>query len=204
MTAGSYGGRYLCCNHPGGCSREFSVPDEALPGPEGTVFGQLRSLARAEGWQTSLDPDAGGMIRYTDRFDYCPQHRTDGMAGDAPADAWDLPPTQALILEVLGARFRGGDRTWPFPSKYGRSLRALEDAGLIGLQRGFDPRTLCAWLTGKGKERVLKRSYVTPAASLVEESLRLWNEGASPSDHRVDSWTGRARSFLRVFLEGGL
>lgn len=203
MSTESRGERVLRCDTREGCAREFTVPDSALHGAA-SAFAQVRVLAEAEGWQQHYpqwyEPGRLG----ADVADYCPAHRIDGLAREVhEANAWELPPTQALILEVLGARYRCGDRTWPFPSKYRRPLRELEGLRLIGFQRGFEPRTLTAWLTAAGKPYVLAPGHKVPAASLIEESCRLWSEGASPADHRVDSWTTRAKGFLRVFLDGG-
>lgn len=74
-----------------------------------------------------------------------------------------LPPTQYLLLEVLSARWRLGERIWTFPARFGRSLRALEKLGLVFVMHGVTERTLRAGLTEAGRRATLYALYKPPA-----------------------------------------
>jgi hypothetical protein len=77
-------------------------------------------------------------------------------------DVDSLPPTQYLILEVLAARYRLGEHTWPFPSRLNAAGEALAAAGLIAWVSHPAPYTRRAWLTDVGKAAVLLGDYQTP------------------------------------------
>lgn len=79
-----------------------------------------------------------------------------------PVDVDTLPLTQQLIMEVLGARHRLGEKVWPFPTSAKRSLDSLEKLGLIGHKSGVVEKTRNVWLTDEGREAVLDSSYVPP------------------------------------------
>jgi len=86
---------------------------------------------------------------------------------DMPAqrrfDVDALPPTQFLVLEVLGARHRLGENLWPFRSTLAPALRRLEQLGLVWMMHGSVENTVRAGLTETGKDAVLYSAYV-PAA----------------------------------------
>ena len=86
-----------------------------------------------------------------------------------PVDVDRLPATQYLILEALAARLRLGEEWWPFPSKLGPGLRALEEAGLISIQHGNTPHTLKACLTGTGRDTMLGSGYVPAVTRLLAQ-----------------------------------
>lgn len=73
-----------------------------------------------------------------------------------------LPPTQYLILEVLAARYRLGEHTWPFPSRLNAAGEALVRLGLIAWASHPEPGTQRAWLTDAGKTAVLSGDYELP------------------------------------------
>ncbi len=73
-----------------------------------------------------------------------------------------LPPTQHLVMDVLAARYRLGERLWPFPVSVGPALRALERAGLIVVMHGVAERTLRARLTETGEREALSATYNPP------------------------------------------
>jgi len=74
-----------------------------------------------------------------------------------------LPPTQFLVLEVLGARHRLGENLWPFRSTLVPALRALEQLGLVWTMHGSVENTVRAGLTETGRDAVLSCEYVPPA-----------------------------------------
>jgi hypothetical protein len=204
----SRGERVLRCDDKSGCGREFTVPDGTFSPSDKGVFTLVREMAAANGWQCHSPrwyepwPDGSGP------HDYCPEHRTDGLARETEGetDSWDLPLTQALILEVLAARYRGGDLTWPFPSRSRRSLQALQDRGLISFGQGPQPHSLGAWLTSKGRALALLPGYRTPLLNLLDEALHLRRNGESApgGGENWDDWDRKADSFLRVILGGSL
>lgn len=77
-------------------------------------------------------------------------------------NTYDLPPAQALVLEVLAARARLGENRWPLPNTCHHALEALSRRGLIGWQGGNVPKTASAWLTARGRELVLSETYDPP------------------------------------------
>jgi len=79
-------------------------------------------------------------------------------------DVGALPPTQYLILEVLGARHRLGENLWPFRSTLAPALRALEQLGLVWTMHGSVENTIRAGLTESGTEAVLSCTYTPPGA----------------------------------------
>lgn len=81
-------------------------------------------------------------------------------------DPTDLPPTQYLIMEVLGARWRLGEEHWTFPSYLSQQLRVLEARGLLTWKHGIVARTCMAWLTEEGKQVWLSPMYQMPRVEL--------------------------------------
>lgn len=73
-----------------------------------------------------------------------------------------MAPTQLLVLEVLAARYRLGERIWPFNTRCRPAVRALADKGLVGWKGGIVEDTVLAWLTDEGRKGVLDDSYVPP------------------------------------------
>lgn len=73
-----------------------------------------------------------------------------------------LTPTQDLIMEVLAARHRLGERMWPFDTKLRQPLLALERRGYIGFKGGIVERTYNVWLSEAGKNEYLDASYIPP------------------------------------------
>jgi hypothetical protein len=92
-------------------------------------------------------------------------------------DAYDLPPTQALVLEILAARHRLGETCWTFSTRHLTSLRALEKRGLVGLMHGIIPHTCRAYLTDAGRRAALSDTYESPCTftrdSLADALTRL-------------------------------
>lgn len=84
-----------------------------------------------------------------------------------------LPPTQLLVLEVLAARHRLGERLWPFPSRLQPQIGALCRLGLVWEASGNVPYTVRAGLTDAGVEAMLHGPYVSPAHQPVERVRKL-------------------------------
>jgi hypothetical protein len=72
----------------------------------------------------------------------------------------ELPPTEYLVMEVLGARRRLGERTWTFPTSVRPALRRLEARDLIGWKSGIVENTCLAWLSLTGAKLWLLPGYV--------------------------------------------
>lgn len=79
-----------------------------------------------------------------------------------PVDVDQLPPTQYLVLEVLAARHRTGERTWTFPTRVTPTLEALAALGLVSHKPGVLYRTRLAWLTDAGRALALHDAYTAP------------------------------------------
>lgn len=88
-------------------------------------------------------------------------------------DVDSLPPTQQLILEVLVARHRLGEKLWPFPSRLQSAIGALDKAGLVWQANGVVPHTVRAGLTAEGVTALVHDGYVSPFAAPVERVRRL-------------------------------
>lgn len=63
----------------------------------------------------------------------------------------DLTPGEALVMEVLAARWRLGESLWTFDIRHGRWLDSLADKGLVQPMHGVVEKTLRAALTDAGK-----------------------------------------------------
>lgn len=83
-------------------------------------------------------------------------------------DESPLPPTQDLILDVLAARLRCGERYWTFSSRLKAHLRALADAGLISWEPTSAHGLVRASLTDAGLAATLSPTYNTPVPTLAE------------------------------------
>lgn len=75
-----------------------------------------------------------------------------------------LTPTQELVLEVLAARYRLGERHCRVGchSRCRPAVNALANQGLVGTKGGIVEHTVLAWLTDAGLKRVLDDDYVPP------------------------------------------
>lgn len=69
--------------------------------------------------------------------------------------------TELLILEVLTARARLGNKNWTFESRNATALCSLETRGLIDYKYSYRRSTL-VWLTDAGVALMLKEKYHTP------------------------------------------
>lgn len=81
-----------------------------------------------------------------------------------------LTPTEDLLIEVLAARFRLGERLWTFDTSTRKAALKLESKGLINLMHGIVEKTYRASLTEAGKALVIDASYSSP---LEAEVIRL-------------------------------
>jgi hypothetical protein len=61
-----------------------------------------------------------------------------------------LTPTEYLIMNILVARYRLGDNSWTFPTRFGATLNSLEERGYLSYKSGVLYKTLHAWLTPEG------------------------------------------------------
>lgn len=97
--------------------------------------------------------------------------------GAPELDTYDLPPTQALVLEILAARHRLGETWWTFSTRHLTALRALEKRGLVGLMHGIIPHTCRAYLTDAGRRAALSETYEGPCTftrgSLIDALARI-------------------------------
>lgn len=85
----------------------------------------------------------------------------------AEADYDDLPPVQYLVMEVLAARARLGERYWTFPVRLRPALNALRERGLIWWRSAPTPGDVQAYLTETGRS-------VGPARRLQQPGRAGW------------------------------
>lgn len=128
---------------------------------------------------------------------------TNSSSGVDPAA---FTPTQELLLDVLGARFRLGENLWTFGSHLSRAAEQLADRGLVFTTHGITEKTIRAGLTEAGKAAVLSADYSPPAAikHVSQEQLRHGLEystfwAAEGSANARPYWDG-VRDTLRVVL----
>jgi hypothetical protein len=95
------------------------------------------------------------------------------VSGRAPeksgGDAMDeMTPTQELIMDVLGARARTGEKSWCFSPKLRHAIVGLEKAGMVSnMGRGPD-RSIRLKLTARGEEAAFLATYTAPVPSLEQ------------------------------------
>jgi hypothetical protein len=121
-------------------------------------------------------------------------------------DPWNgMPPLQALVTEVLVARLRLGEQSWPFPARCRRALEALAEQGLVTYERGFQPRTLQVRLTAEGRRRLMSGVYTAPLTRLAEDALfmRQHGERAPGGSETWRDWDFRAEALLRGTMPPG-
>lgn len=75
-----------------------------------------------------------------------------------------LTPTETLILELLIARFRLGERVWTLDSTVRKQVESLASKGYVGELNGIVPQTVRAMLTEEAIARYLSYDYVPPIA----------------------------------------
>jgi hypothetical protein len=120
-------------------------------------------------------------------------------------DPWEgIPPLQAMITEVLTARLRLGEQSWPFPARCKQALEALAGQGLLTYERDSVARTLRARLTHEGRHALLTSGYKAPLAKLAEDALFLRQNGErAPGGHETwGEWEARAEQVLRSTYPG--
>jgi hypothetical protein len=136
----------------------------------------------------------------------------------APVNVDALPPTQYLILEVLGARHRLGEPFWTFPDRLRPAACALEAAGLVIWKHGVAARSIQVWLTHAGRAAALMPSYVPPIEDRIAQAIGDpgsivgkrkgpgWgkgDDGYAEREETVPRWSTRAvLAVLRVWYSG--
>jgi len=75
-----------------------------------------------------------------------------------------LTPTEELILEVLIARYRLGEKLWTFSRRAAitRAAESLSRRGLVWLKNGMVEHSFQAGLTEKGLLEAQDPSYISP------------------------------------------
>lgn len=110
----------------------------------------------------------------------------------------DVTPTEYLVLETLAARYRLGEKVWPFPRRLRYVLSSLERKGLIGYKNGVVEKTENAWLTHQGRLECLSETYArakplvhgTVVGTFDREGDRLVIDPDSDSP-LLSSWVGQ-------------
>jgi hypothetical protein len=76
----------------------------------------------------------------------------------------ELTPTENLILELLIARFRLGEKLWTFDSSVSKQVDSLSRKGYVLPLNGIVPKTVRAMLTEEAIAKFLTYDYVPPIA----------------------------------------
>lgn len=77
-------------------------------------------------------------------------------------DEYDFTPTQALILEVLTARYRLGNTSWSLESKVNKSLMGLQEKGFVDFKSASVENASLVWLTDAGVALMFSNKYRSP------------------------------------------
>lgn len=80
----------------------------------------------------------------------------------------DLTPTQDLLMNLLVARHRLGERLWTFDARHKTALEQLADRGLATVMHGAVENTVRASLTEAGRAEWVSETYVPPLLAQVE------------------------------------
>jgi hypothetical protein len=75
-----------------------------------------------------------------------------------------LTPTETLVLELLIARYRLGEKLWTFDSNVGKQVESLAVKGYVVPLNGIVPKTVRAMLTDDAVAKYLTYDYVPPIA----------------------------------------
>lgn len=71
----------------------------------------------------------------------------------------NLTPTEALIMELLQARYRLGENSWSFMNCHMKALNRLEERGFIQHKSAVVAGARLVWLTDLGYERLFLGKY---------------------------------------------
>lgn len=86
--------------------------------------------------------------------------------------SYDFTPTEELILEVLTARYRLGEKSWTFKSNVNKALTKLENKQLIFWKTAGDGNTSLAFFTPLGKALMLSTKYYNPNNPVLKSAKK--------------------------------
>lgn len=78
-----------------------------------------------------------------------------------------LTPTEELVMEVLAARYRNGEKLWTFRTRERHALESLAKRGLVETMHGIVEGTIRASLTQAGRSAMLSETYKSPSERCV-------------------------------------
>lgn len=82
----------------------------------------------------------------------------------ANSEEKNLTPSEELVMEVLIARWRLGERLWTFSSRQKRTIERLAAKGYVTSMHGIVEKTVRASLTDKSVSENLTFNYIPPIA----------------------------------------
>jgi hypothetical protein len=85
-----------------------------------------------------------------------------------------LPPAEYLLLEVLVARYRLSEPSWPFPTSCLPVLRRLQAKGLVDWQSDVVARSVRVSLTDAGFDLVADANYEPPTGTVTIPAADLY------------------------------
>jgi hypothetical protein len=113
---------------------------------------------------------------------------------------FSFTPTEELILDVLAARTRLGEKVWTFKSRQGHALQLLTDKGLVFTMHGVTEATIRAGLTDEGKAQAFSDGYNPPRLAALELVLQNIEDpicvGNFPPERVVDIYRSWAHNAL--------
>lgn len=111
-----------------------------------------------------------------------------------------LTPSEDLVMEVLAARYRTGERLWTFESRHRRTIDSLADKGLVSPLHGIVENTVRASLTETGIATCLSQGFKIPLVREIESLLNAAFEAGDKHGRYSDQWVAAIQD-LRTALD---
>ena len=94
-----------------------------------------------------------------------------------------LTPSEDLVMETLAARRRLGNQVWTLEKRHSRTLKLLEEKGLVNFISGVDEKSVRASLTALGEEHYLDGQWKDPAISALEGEVERLKKELDSTTH---------------------
>lgn len=91
-------------------------------------------------------------------------------------NSYRFMPTEELVLEVLTARYRLGEKSWTFNSNTSKALKKLEDKNLITWKNASDGESFLVFFTPLGKALMLSSKYYNPNNPVLKAAKKQINK----------------------------
>lgn len=86
--------------------------------------------------------------------------------------SYNFTPTEELILEILTARYRLGEKSWTFKNNVNKSLTKLETKQLVDWKTAGDGKSSLVFFTPLGKALMLSTKYYNPNNPVLKSAKK--------------------------------